>query len=193
MSNEIKELSVSTFPLFPSPSCACVLMRRYMSHLPLHVVLMSEVESSASQYLRLRHGTLDLLSPVSSSWIVKKGKEIAEVKKKRGIEGKGGGVFGFPRYLLLKPSAFVFLFVSRPQRFRAFAPLQSKLWAVCLAQLEGSLTASSWGVGREPSYCSWEDGSRFSIWVISAAKRAPSMVFLAADAAGRRWEHSKLY
>lgn len=92
-------------------------------------------------------------------------------------------MFDFPHYLLLKPSAFVFLFVSRPHRFRAFALLQSKLWAVCLAQLEESLTASSWGVGCEPSYCSWEDGSRFSIWVISSAKRAPSMFFLAADVA----------
>lgn len=70
MSNEIKELSVSTSPslkIISQPLLCLDLMRRYMSHLPLHVVLTNEGESPASQYLRLGRGTLDPLSPVSSS------------------------------------------------------------------------------------------------------------------------------
>lgn len=70
MSNDAEELFVSPFPpyrLFPSPYYGCDLMWRHMSHLPLHVMLMRERESPASQYLRLGCGTLDLLSPVSSS------------------------------------------------------------------------------------------------------------------------------
>lgn len=42
-------------------------------------MLTSEGESPADQYLRLGRSTLDLLSPVSSSWIfINREKEIVE-------------------------------------------------------------------------------------------------------------------
>lgn len=141
--------------------------------------------SPAGQYLRVACGIFDPFSPFSCPWTsINSGKEIVE--KDEGWKRKERRVFGFSHSLLLKPSVFIIISVSRPHRFRACAPLWSKLWDVCLAQLEGSLTASSWGVGREPSDCSWEEGSRSSIWVISAARCAPSVVNLAADPAGEK-------
>lgn len=144
---------------------------------PSTVLSVDEGESPAGQYLRPAWGTLDLLSPlfIVEGWLWKKWR----IEEK---EGKGVWFASLPTFKTFS----LILSASRPHRFRAFSPLWSKLWDVRLAQLEGSLTANSWGVGCEPSYCSWEDGSRFSIWVISAAKCAPSVVTLAADTAGEK-------
>ena len=157
-------------------------MRGGMSHLPLHVVLTSEGELCQSVPQTMTWYIRPALTCRLFLNLYQMGKR--DCGKKWGLEEKGGRVFDFLHCLLLKPLVFVILSVSRPHR--AFAPLQSKLWDVCLAQLGVSLTANSWGVGCEPSSCSWEDGSRFSIWVILTAKHAPSMVILAADAAGEK-------